>query len=136
MNAMAPPPRVKPGQSIQDRHKRAARMLGFALAADMPDTWQDFAAVMAKRLTVRERGAVTLMMATTLPDDEFELVLHKARGGAGAPPAPLASVMGEAHLWAAAATDNELRAYVFTGYHALSSKDRRDFLDHIGRGAL
>ncbi len=41
----------------QDRHKRAARMLGFALTANDPETWTQATAVFAHRL-----GSGELMM--------------------------------------------------------------------------
>jgi hypothetical protein len=41
----------------QDRHKRAARMLGFALTANDPETWTQATAIFAHRL-----GSGELMM--------------------------------------------------------------------------
>ncbi|WP_299837497.1 hypothetical protein [uncultured Jannaschia sp.] len=133
MNALAQTRRVNHGRHIQDRHKSAARMLGFALAADCPDTWQDFATVMTKRLTLRERGTVTLMMAETLPDDELRTVLHAGQRGAGFPPVPFGDVLEEAALWASSASDEERQAYLFAAFKGLGASGRRDFLDYASR---
>ncbi|WP_299648612.1 hypothetical protein [uncultured Jannaschia sp.] len=134
MNALTPIRRVNRGRHIQDRHKGAARMLGYALASDCADTWQDFATVMTKRLTLRERGAVTLMMAETLPDDELRTILYVGQRGAGLPPAPFDNALQDAALWAGAATDDELRAYALTAFRALNMADRQDFIAHVSNG--
>lgn len=133
MNAITPTRRMKPGQNILDRHKRAARMLGFALAADSPDTWQCFATVMMARLSVRERGAVTMMMCLTLPDEDLSAIVERVGRGAGMPSAPFSDIMGEAALWASSATTRELRAYLVTAFKALPKAERREFLDFAGR---
>jgi hypothetical protein len=42
----------------QDRHKRAARMILYALVADDPAIWNQTAAILAHRLTERETAAL------------------------------------------------------------------------------
>ncbi len=110
-------------------------MLGFALAADAPDTWQSFALVLTARLEVRERATIATMVCDTLPDDTLHEVMSAIGRGAGFPAVPFNDVLREADIWAAAASDAELRAYLLTAFHTLGLRDRREFLEHANRRA-
>ena len=65
----------------KDRHKRAAKMLGFALTADTPDLWHGTAAVWAKRLTTAELASLAYAALLGLEPDDREAVFGAAQWG-------------------------------------------------------
>jgi hypothetical protein len=65
----------------QDRHKRAARMVGFALTADDPAIWGQTAAILAHRLTIRETASLAFAALRALEPEARESVIDAAHWG-------------------------------------------------------
>ncbi len=73
----------KPGKSAmqmfaQDRHKRAARMLGFALTANDPETWTQASAIFAHRLNSGELMMLAYSVLRALEAAERQQVCNAA----------------------------------------------------------
>jgi hypothetical protein len=62
-------------------HKRAARMLGYALLSDTPDAWNGLSVVLLARLTVEERAKLAFAALSALDPDQRELVMGAAQRG-------------------------------------------------------
>lgn len=103
-----------------DRHKRAARALGYALIADDPATWTVVGGVLALRLTPEERAHVARAACGDLP-------------GAGVPLPPLTTTEAEAESWAAFADRRELRAYARACLARLHPNDRQRIAGDLSR---
>lgn len=67
-------------QFAKDAHKRASRMLGYALTLDDRRGWRDAAVVWAARLTVGERAAMALAAPRSLDPQEAEFIAALALG--------------------------------------------------------
>jgi hypothetical protein len=65
----------------QDRHKRAARMVGFALTADDPAIWGQTAAILAHRLTIKETASLAFAALRALEPEARESVIDAAHWG-------------------------------------------------------
>jgi len=65
----------------KDRHKRACRMVGYALTADDPVIWVQTAAILAHRLTVRETAFLAYAALRTLEPEVREQVFDAAHWG-------------------------------------------------------
>ena len=77
----------KPGPSAmsqfaKDGHKRAARMLGYALTLDSADLWHGASAVWAARLTTNELASIAFAALRALEPDDRELTFNAAHWGA------------------------------------------------------
>jgi len=76
---------VKPCNAIslyaKDRHKRAARMLGYALVADASDVWSQAGVVWASRLTTLELAAIAFTALSQLHPEAREQVFEAAQWG-------------------------------------------------------
>lgn len=58
----------------QDRHKRAARLLGYGLILDTPENWETISHLWALRLPVHERAAILLCALHSLrPEQAAEI---------------------------------------------------------------
>jgi hypothetical protein len=62
----------------KDRHKRAARIVGYALTADDPAIWWKTAAVLALRLTTLELASVAFAALRALDPEAREMVFNAA----------------------------------------------------------
>ena len=65
----------------QDRHKRAARMVGFALTADDPAIWEQTAAILGHRLTIKETASLAFAALRALEPEARESVIDAAHWG-------------------------------------------------------
>lgn len=121
------------------RSHRAGRLLALAIRADDPDAWGELVIGFLAVLTPRDALGAAHAALRALPAELRRAVVAQAFDRAGMPPAPLLedpqSLMGEARLWTAAATPDELRAYVLAAFHALPPAERAAFLKHVRRTA-
>ena len=125
-------PRTAMSKYAPDRHKRAARMLGYCLTLDTIDAWWCFAAVIDARLTVKERTALAFMALSSLDTDEATQVAQARLGdGAGQPIPPLFDHMDEAAFWADLVFPDELEAYCLAAFNRMAPKLQAAFLDHV-----
>jgi len=74
---------IRPSRSAmslhaKDRHKRAARIVGYALTADDPAIWWKTAAVLALCLTTLELASVAFAALRALNPEVREMVFHAA----------------------------------------------------------
>jgi hypothetical protein len=124
--------RTAMSKSAPDRHKRAARVLGYCLTLDTVDAWWCFAAVIEAQLTVKERTALAFMALNSLDADTAAQVAQANLGdGAGQPIPPLFDYLDEAAFWADMAFPSELEAYCLAAFNRMAPKRQAAFLDHI-----
>ena len=64
----------------RDAHKRASRVLGYALTLDDRAGWSAAAVVWAARLTVGERAALALAALSSLDPEEVAFIANLALG--------------------------------------------------------
>lgn len=87
MNMMPtlPPRRPAAGAALarhmEDRHRRAARVVGYGLAADDARSWWSVAFVLAHRLTLAERGALAFAALVALEPAERAAVIAAVMEG-------------------------------------------------------
>lgn len=77
--AASPPRRNTMSRHAKDRHKRIARMLGYALTANDPRTWGGLSIVIAARLTPLEAASIAFAALRALTPAEQELVFEAAQ---------------------------------------------------------
>ena len=106
-------------------------MIGYALTLDTSSGWTAAGAILAARLTRRERGSLAYAALWSMEAAEAELVARVALRGTGMPGAPFFGVMDEAAFWADRATVQERKAYALACYARLSERDRAAFLKHV-----
>ncbi len=66
----------------KDRHKRAARMLGYALTIGTPDAWNTAGFVFGARLTTAELASIAYSALRALDPDDREMTFNAAHWGA------------------------------------------------------
>ena len=86
MNMHNLPPRRPAGRAalarhIEERHRRAARIVGYGLALDDARSWWAVAWVLARRLTLAERGALAFAALVALEPAEREAVVAAVMEG-------------------------------------------------------
>ncbi len=113
----------------KDRHKRAVKMLGYALTLATNECWRSTADVWTIRLTLDERYALALAALTTLPFEDAEQVLAEVMGGAGMPLPPFLDPLSDAQWWADLANPAERRAYCLAAFMSMTKREQRDFLE-------
>lgn len=116
----------------QDRHKRVARTLGYALTLHDGPAWASFTAIASARLTVAERAALAGAALLALDPDEALGVIEHLFVGAGYPLPALLAPMPEARIWAAAANRAELKCYCAAAFEAMPPRDQAAFRRHVG----
>ena len=84
--AITPEGYRKPGRSAmslyaKDRHKRAAKMLAYALTLDDPVAWNQTAAILGHRLTTNELASVAYVALSALEPESREAVYDAAQWG-------------------------------------------------------
>ncbi|WP_290689426.1 hypothetical protein [Haematobacter sp. UBA3484] len=75
------PNRSAMARYAQDRHKRAARILGYALTADAPDVWGQASVIFSARLTEMELASLAFAALRALDEGARELVCEAAAVG-------------------------------------------------------
>lgn len=115
-----------------NRHKRAARMLGYSLTIGTPDAWWGLAPVLRARLTVRELMSLAFMALNALDRDAAAMTAEAALcGRAGEPQPPFFGFMDQAAFWADMAAPEELEAYCLASFNAMPRDRQAAFLDHV-----
>lgn len=76
----------KPGANAMskyahDPHKRAARMLGYALTIGKPDAWHGLGAVWGARLTTAELASIAYVALSALDPEDREEAFRAAHWG-------------------------------------------------------
>ncbi|WP_397544218.1 hypothetical protein [Roseovarius salis] len=117
-------------------HKKAAKLLGYALILDDFDSWEAASAIWQARLTDTERAALAWAALRSLDEDHAREVAYTVIQGAGAPLPPFISPMDEAAYWADIASPAELDAYALACVQAMAPGRRAAFLEYMqGREA-
>lgn len=79
VNHTDPPRRTNALQAFgQDRHRRAARMLAYALTLDDPATWNQMARIFAARLSRFEIASIGYSALLALDPDDRQAVADAA----------------------------------------------------------
>lgn len=120
-------------ECAKPEHKRAARMLGYALTLGDFDGWAGAVTVLRARLAATERAALAWAALRSLDADDADTVARHYLLGAGMPAPTFDEAKDEAALWAASAAKRELRAYAGAAFKAMARADRTTFLDWAGR---
>lgn len=115
----------------RQRHKKAARMLGFALTLDSSYGWHAFRYSIGVQLSDHERAALALMALGSLTEEHSFAVFEKCINQAGTPIPPFLNCMGEAAFWADLSNQSELAAYCLASFKAMSAARQRDFLAFV-----
>ncbi len=112
-----------------DRHKRAAKSLGYALTLADPMKWAATSIIWEARLEPPERYKLAhSVMLAMLPED-IEALIADVMGAAGYPLPPFLDPLTEAQWWAELANPAERRAYCLASFLAMTKREQRDFLD-------
>lgn len=116
---------------IKKPHLTASRVLGYALTLGDAEAWQGNSAVWTAQLSVEERIAIgrSALRGLDIPDVKAALQV------AGAPLPPFLGPLEEALAWARFASADEINAYAFASFNALSAAGRRDFVQYA-RGMM
>jgi hypothetical protein len=121
---------------MQDRHKRAVKMLGYALVLDNPNAWASAADIWSVRLDPAERYSLAVAALMSLEAQDAEEVVAEVFEGAGYPlPQFLDEPLDDAQWWADGANPAELRAYCLAAFTAMPRRDQADFLAFVSKEA-
>ncbi len=117
-------------------HKKAARVLGFALVLGDSGGWEAASAIWQARLTETERTALAWAALRALDEDHVREVANAVLQDAGAPLPPFTSPMLEAAFWVDTASPAELDAYALACVRAMAPARRAAFFNFMrGRAA-
>ena len=112
----------------KDRHKRAAKALGYALTLDSESGWHALSMILTARLSREERAALAFAALCSLDDDAGRITADFAIAeDAGPPLGGLADVVQDAQLWASVSSPRELDAYAVACVRAMRPDRRRAF---------
>ena len=112
---------AKPG------HKKAAKVLGYAVTLNSFDAWCAASALWRHHLTPQEAAGLA-WAALKAQEPEFALMTADAAlGGGGAPLPTLIDVIDEAGFWADTATPDERAAYAVACFNRFSKLERDEF---------
>ncbi|MDJ1018407.1 MAG: hypothetical protein QNJ35_17995 [Paracoccaceae bacterium] len=120
---------------ISDNHRRAARMLGYALHSESEDIWLKAKHVWRARLTDLERTALAYSVLSSLDADQQNFVVETMSRSSGMPLPPLSDATRDACDWAAFADSEQLRVTAMACFNGMSRADQAAFVDHITRRA-
>lgn len=131
-------PRAKPRfngmQFARTAHKKAARVLGYALTLGDFSAWQDAGRIWTAHLGEAERAALAYTALRTLTPQNAQAVAAAVVGGsAGRPVATSADHLNDAALWAELSAPDELEAYCFACFDALPETRQAAFLEFAKR---
>lgn len=117
-------------------HKKAAKLLGYALVLGDFDGWEAASAIWQARLSAAERAALAWAALRSLDEDDAREVTATVIQDAGSPLPPFFSPMDEAAFWADIASPAELDAYALACVRNMAPDRRAAFLDYVqGRQA-
>jgi len=114
---------------MQDRHKRAAKALGYALVLADPKNWASTAIIWEARLEPAERYELARSVLLAMRPEDTEALFADVMGGAGYPLPPFLDPLDDAQWWADLANPAERRAYCLAAFMAMNKREQRDFLD-------
>jgi len=129
--ASGPAPTSMMARYAKTAHKTAAKVLGYALTLDTPETWLAASVVWQARLTPQEAAAAALAALRATDPDIALMVAQAALGGAGIPLSPLDDVIDDAGWWADMATAEERAAYAVACFNRFSPLERDEFLEFV-----
>ncbi|WP_320176721.1 hypothetical protein [Roseovarius pacificus] len=112
-------------------HRKAAKVLGYALTLGTADAWAGFSTVAAARLPETERAALAFAALNSLDLEQAEITAAASIGSRGAPLPTFLGGMDEARTWASFANRHELKAFALAAYEAMSAQDQAAFFRHI-----
>lgn len=117
---------------MNDDHKRAVRMFGYALVGGDETSWLLFSNVIRARTTVLERGALTFASLNSLDVEQAEMTAVAAIFGpsAGSPLPPLLNYSDEARFWASLASPCELEYYCKVSFDHMEKPRQTAFLKY------
>lgn len=120
----------------KEPHKKAARMLGYALTLGGHDVWHGCALIFRARLTPQERAALAWAGLRSLDHEDAEKVAHAILGEPDAPvrPWPLFDY-DDAAFWADTAGPDELAAYAEAALTRMAPAARDTLLHRMRRAA-
>ena len=113
-------------------HKRAARMLGYALTLGTSEGWLAASAIFEARLSEAERASLAFAALCGLHPTQRQDTATAAIRSAGSPLPSFLGGMEDARFWASFATPQELKAYALASFEAMSPQDQAAFFRHIG----
>ncbi|WP_306114187.1 MULTISPECIES: hypothetical protein [unclassified Roseovarius] len=123
--------------AVSEEHRKAAKVLGFALHLGDFNSWVKLSGVWSVRLKDEERAAIAYAALKSLPPHQAELTAGAVLPeGAGMPQVALFSEMDQAAHWADLASEEELDAYCLAAFNRMHADRQLAFLDHVtGRKA-
>ena len=110
-------------------HKKAAKVLGYALTLETPDAWYGASIVWQARMTPQEAAATAWAALHATEPELAQMVATAALGGAGAPLPTMEDVMADAGWWADLAAPEERAAYAVACFNRFSPVEREEFLE-------
>lgn len=113
---------------MKDRHKRAAKSLGYALTMADPKKWALSAIIWEARLNAAERYQLARSVMLAMRSEDIEALFSDVLGGAGYPPPTFLNPLEDAQWWSALASPAERRAFCLAAFLALSRQEQRSFL--------
>jgi hypothetical protein len=113
---------------MKDRHKRAAKSLGYALTMADPKKWASTAIIWEARLDTSERYQLARSVMLAMRPEDIEALVSDVLGGTGCPPPPFLAPLDDAHWWSALASPAERRAFCLAAFLAMSKREQRSFL--------
>lgn len=118
-------------KDIKAEYRKLARVFGLVLQVGTFDAWLQFGQITTRHLTRQERAALAFGSLISLPQEIAVEAAAAALSAIGDPLPPFLGGMNDARLWAARATNAELRAYALAAFEALPAKDQAAFFYHI-----
>ena len=116
---------------LSDDHRRASKMLAYAMHADCVDIWADAAVVWRKRLTDAELAVLSYSILRAMYPDHAVLVVEAIFDRPNMPMVPLFYAINEAAHWADWADYASIKACTLTGFNRLTPSDQAEFLRHV-----
>jgi len=132
---------VRPAsQSLMTRHakpahKKAAKVLGYALTLDTPDDWFATSALWQARLMPQETAAIGWAALHATGAELAEMVARGALEGVGAPLPTFSDFISEASWWADLASDRERKEFLLACFTRLCPADQIAFIASASRSA-
>ena len=113
---------------MKPAHKRASRVLGYALTLGCPVGWQAASALWQARLTPQEIAALASAALKATAPDLAQLVAEAFHRRAGAPLPTFGDVMLDARFWADLASSKERAAYAVACTDCFTEDERKRFV--------
>lgn len=125
--------RLNLSRYISDDHKRAAKVLGFALTLGTFDAWRSAGVTWVTSLSKRECAGLAYTALRALDPEDAQTVATSVLGDgpAGAPIASLDDHIEDAALWTGLADPDELEAYCLACFEAMPAGRQAAFLEFV-----